>query len=189
MILVAFIVIAVALITLPKFPVPTFKLNSASVNSFNLSDSHLTAYWDISITIKTTDSSALKCEDVKASVLLNNVVVSSTYIQNLSFRNTKPLGDYGDEKNLRVNLASSNVPINQDVNVGGIRDGSLSFSFNFSYLGTINEDKIILWYVKKSEKVQHVVVLCENFNVVFANNDPYIEGSFPFTCINIHHHH
>ncbi|WCJ26402.1 hypothetical protein M5689_008220 [Euphorbia peplus] len=170
----------------PSFPILEFQINSAFVNPFNVSNSHLTAYWDFSIIIKKIDTSPpLICQDVKASVSLNNVLVSSTQLQNLSFSDTY-LGNsrwYGvaDEKNFQVNFVSSGVPINQTSIEDGIRDGFFTLSFNFSYTGSMKVDK------RSSEKVKDVTVLCENLKVASINNYSYIQGSFPLKCA-IHNH-
>ncbi|WCJ26401.1 hypothetical protein M5689_008219 [Euphorbia peplus] len=156
------------------FPKTTFQIDSALLNSFNISDSHLTANWNFSITVKKTDSSALNCEKVEVSLLLNDVVVSSMPVQDLSFKEKD-----ADEKTFKVNLTSSDVLVNGTE--------SLSLSLNISYLGTMKEQDFgDLWFTKKSEKVQHVVMLCENLKVVSVSNYFSLQASFPFMCNKTH---
>ncbi|WCJ26399.1 hypothetical protein M5689_008217 [Euphorbia peplus] len=173
-----------------KFKVPIFEINSAIVYPYDMSynffaDSpSLTANWNLSITVKTQDSFIL--EDVKGSIWLKNVLVSSTAVEGFSLNVTGKQESV--EKKFQVNLVSSGVPINHSMwkVLHGERDkeNALTFSFNLSYVGTMR-----LRRFKIRKIIKHVNVLCD-VKVVFVNSftttpATSIGAGGPFICNNI----
>ncbi|WCJ23371.1 hypothetical protein M5689_005398 [Euphorbia peplus] len=95
------------------------------------------------------------------------MVVSSTPVKDLYFK-------YKEKENkFRVNLASSNVMINQaleeTINRDKIKDGVLNLSFMLSYLGN-REGRPSCFTKWDWEIIKGVVVLCENVRLIFATN-------------------
>ncbi|WCJ23368.1 hypothetical protein M5689_005397 [Euphorbia peplus] len=156
----------------PDFPKPILVINPAFVYPFDISSSsssncsHLSSSWNISISLIIKTNFRFICEHVQASILLDNMVVSSTPVKDLSF-------EYNEENKFRVNLASSNVMINraleETLNRDKVKDGVLNLSFMLSYIGN-RGGRPSLFSKWDWETTKGAVVLCENVRLIFATN-------------------